>query len=127
MTPEAHFTGTWNNGRNNIQVDVPLIIFEEDGSKIVYCPPLDISGYGNTEEEAVESFKICLGEFLNYTLNKKTFYSEMKRLGWKVKEKSHKPMTPPPMSMLLDSNDNFSRIFNNFPFRKINESILLPV
>jgi hypothetical protein len=50
----------------------------------------------------------------------------MKRLGWLVSDKKRKPMIPPPMSELLDKNENFSRIFNNFPFRKINESVMLP-
>jgi hypothetical protein len=126
MTPKAQFSGTWNNDQHKVMVNLPLILFEEDGSQIAYCPALDVSGYGQSEPEALESFKISLGEFLLYTIRKKTFTAEMKRMGWTIKKSSRKPMIPPTMSKLLEENENFSRIFNNFPFRKIDEPISLP-
>ena len=75
---------------------------------------------------AKHSFEISLSEFFRYLINKKTFDKELKRLGWKIKKDHNKIMTPPLMSELLSGNENFSRIFNNFPFRKIDESIALP-
>jgi hypothetical protein len=127
MIPDGSISGTWKGENKAIKFNLPLIIFEEDGSQIVYCPSLDISGYGNNETEAIESFQVCLGEFLMYTIHKKTFHSELERLGWKFKKNSPKPMTPPDMIRLLEKNENFSRIFNNFPFRKIDSPIELPV
>lgn len=56
-----------------MQVDLALILFEEDGSQIAYCQALDVSGYGNDEEEAKRSFEISLSEFFRYLINKKTF------------------------------------------------------
>lgn len=126
MTPDRLISGTWNSDNNSIKFNLPLIFFEEDGSQIVYCPALDVSGYGDSEAEAIDSFQVCLGEFLLYTVHKKTFHSELQRLGWKIKKSSHKPMIPPDMVSLLENNDNFSRIFNNFPFRKIDSPIELP-
>jgi hypothetical protein len=105
---------------------LPIIIFEEDGCQIMFCPALDISGYGKTEPEAQESFNIALGEFFLYTTHKNTFTSELQRMGWTIRKSKRKPMTPPPMSELLSKNDNFSRIFDNFPYRKINQSISMP-
>lgn len=49
---------------------------------IIYSPALDLSGYGNTINEAKESFKIALEEFIRYTLNENTFNDVMKKLGW---------------------------------------------
>lgn len=87
MTPEAQFSGTWNSGQHEVTVNLPLIIFEEDGSQIVFCPALDISGYGRSEPDALASFKINLGEFLLYTIRKKTFKDEMKHMGWAITKK----------------------------------------
>ncbi len=34
----------------NVEFSLPLIIFEEDGATICYCPALDLSGYAKNEE-----------------------------------------------------------------------------
>ena len=73
MAPKGEIKGTWNSGNREIKVHLPFIIFEQDKVHVVYCPALDVSGYGNNEEEAFESFKINLGEFLLYTNNKNSF------------------------------------------------------
>jgi hypothetical protein len=124
---KANFEGNWADNHNKVSLNVPLIVFEEDDTHIVYCPPLEVYGYGTSESEAFKSFEVCLAEFFKYTINKKTFVSELTRLGWAVKKNKHKPMTPPPMTKLLADNDNFSRIFNNFSFRKEDHQISMPV
>jgi len=118
-------SGSWEDKHNAIEVNLPLIIFEEDNAHVVYCPALDVSGYGLTETEATVSFQVALSEFFRYTTHKKTFETELKRLGWQLKNR-RKPMIPPTMAQSLSENENFSNIFNNFPFRKINEAISLP-
>ncbi len=125
-TKKGELNGTWNSGKDNISMKVPVILFEEDGCQIMYCPALDVSGYGNTEEEARNSFHEALNEFLLYTTHKKTFVSELRKLGWVPKKSRYKSLTPPSMTQLLTENENFSRIFNSFPFRKVDESITLP-
>ena len=106
----GQISGTFKGHNSKIEVKLPLIAFEEDGSQIVYCPALDVSGYGITEHEANQSFTTSLEAFFSYSMNKGTFLEELRRLGWKAKN-IHKPMTPPNMSKLLSENDNFSRIF----------------
>ena len=110
----------------NILIKVPLIQFEQDGIQIVYCPALDIQGYGNNDKEARDSFVIVLEEFLTYTLHKKTFFSEMKKMGWKIKSK-HKPMLPPNLCDSLKNNENFQQIFNQHNFQKFDTEIPMPV
>ena len=119
-------TGMYSDGTNQLEVSLPLILFEEDGAQIAYCPALEVSGYGDTEDVAWESFKVCLGEFLQYTLRKKTFRKVMEQLGWTVRKSLAKPMTPPSMEQLLRENDNFNRVFNNYAFRKVNRNVMLP-
>ena len=126
--PDKHvrFNGDYKSSREKILMSLPLIEFEEDGSQIIYCPALDLSGYGKNENEAKQSFEIVLEEFFRYTLNKNTFFEELTRMGWKIK-KGNKPMSPPQMSDLLEKNENFSRIFNEHNFRKFDKEILIPV
>ena len=125
-TNKGIFKGDWTSGRNKIVVNVSLISFEEDGAQVLYCPALDVSGYGATESEALNSFQVCLGEFLLYTNNKKTFLNELTRMGWSVRKSKTKSMIPPSMAHLLDTNDNFSRIFNSHPFHKFDRVIEMP-
>lgn len=119
----VQFEGKWEGANKQVEVKLSLIVFEDCGSKIVYCPALDVYGYGSTEEEALDSFKICLGEFLKYTINKGTLHSEMVKMGWTIKKKK---FTPPLFSKLLKANETFSNIFNNHDFKKIDQNINIP-
>ena len=120
------FRGKYVSSREHIGVNLPLIEFEEDGTQIIYCPALDIQGYGVNETEAKNSFNIVLEEYLRYTLNKETFFSELSRMGWKIK-KGSKPMVPPDLCHSLAINENFNRIFNQHDFRKYEQHIEMPV
>jgi len=108
-----------------IKVKLSIIFFEEDGSRIMYCPALDLSGYGSNENEAIESFKLTLGEYFNYTVNKGTLAKDLKRMGWTVKNQNKK-MNPPSMLYLLNENKNFSRIFNDHSYRKFDQVFDIP-
>lgn len=104
--------------QDKIEGFLDIIIFKEDDTTIVYCPPLEVYGYGIDENEAQESFKVSLTEFFKYCTNKNTLRTELKRLGWQMKRGKLKPMIPPSISELLSTNENLSRIYNNFDFRK---------
>lgn len=126
MEKNTIFTGAWRSDRESVKVRLALIMFTEDDSQIVYCPALDVSGYGKTESEAKASFEVTFSEFLRYTLNKKTFRQELEKLGWKLQGK-HKPAYPPSMQHLLENNDNFNRIFNDHAFSKFDQQFEIPV
>lgn len=127
MKNRGSISGTIPVKNGYVKVNLPLIRFEEDGCQIAYCPALDISGYGKSADEAFESFKISLEEFFRYVTNKKTFEKEMERMGWTISHNRQREMTPPPMSRLLQENDNFSRIFNDHSFNKENYTVDLPI
>jgi len=111
---------------HRFDVLLDLITFKEDNTTIVYCPPLEVYGYGVDENEANESFKISLTEFFKYCTNKNTLRLELKRLGWQLKKSKTKPMIPPTITELLSSNDNLSRIYNNYDFRKTATNVSIP-
>lgn len=109
-----------------VDVNLPIIIFQEDESHIYYCPALDLCGYGKDENEAFESFKVVLSEYFLYTKNKKTLREDLRKLGWQIRRSLKKRMTPPTMSHLLESNENFNNIFNNHSFRKVETKVRIP-
>ena len=50
-----------NDGKYH--VGLSLVEFEEDNVIIIYSPALDLSGYGNSEIEAKNSFSEAFNEF----------------------------------------------------------------
>lgn len=126
MSKKETLTGTWAEGVNKIYCKIPLIIFQEDNTTIVYCPALDLSGYGDTEEEARNSFQIVLSEYFRYTEHKKTLAADLKEHGWILKKNLSKGATPPTMGQLLESNEDFNRIFNTHEFKKTDTTIEIP-
>lgn len=122
------FSATWKSVDGiNMKLKLPIISFKEDNSEILYCPALDLSGYGLNEKESIDSFNHTLGEFLLYTTRKKTLASELQKLGWTLRKSKAKPMYPPTMSELLEKNKNFSRIFNNNSFKKFDFTVEMPI
>ncbi len=126
MSKKLNFKGHWNNGSNRIQCQLPLIIFEEEGNIIAYCPPLDLSGYGEDEREARKSWETALDTYFNYTLAKGSLARDLKKLGWIIKKSVRKKMIPPKMSYLLENNEDFKDIFNNHDYKKTNTTVDIP-
>lgn len=119
-------TGTWSDGKQNIKVKLNIILFKEETNFIVFCPALNITGYGTTEKDAMESFKIMTGEYFLYTSNKKTLAQDLEGLGWIIRKSLRKPATPPDMTYLLNKNEDFRKIFNNYDYKKTTADIALP-
>lgn len=117
-----------NFGGKNIEVNVSLYSYEEEGLHIVYSPAFDLYGYGRSTEEAKESFGVVLDEFIKYTYNKGTFLDELKRLGWnvnKVKKRISK-LEAPDLNVLLRDNETFNDIYNNKSPHRESKTVAIP-
>lgn len=95
-----------NRGDHLVNVNIHILTFEEEGIHYVYSPALDLTGYGNSEPEAMRSFNTMLEEFVHYTENKKTIYKELERLGWTVNPKK-KRVHPPLEEQMLEDNETY--------------------
>jgi hypothetical protein len=126
MSTQGTISGQWVEGKNKIECTLPLIIFKEDNSYISYCPALDLSGYGETESEANKSFEEVLLEYFRYTVHKSTLATDLKKRGWTIRKNLRKCPIPPTLGELLETNEDFKRIFNNNEFRKTNRTINIP-
>jgi hypothetical protein len=126
MSKKGILTGTWGEGSNVIHCKIPLISFQEEETFIVFCPALDLCGYGGTDDEANNSFQIILSEYFRYTEHKGTLAVDLKKHGWILKSSLRKGATPPAMSELLQTNEDFNRIFNTHEFKKTDTTIEIP-
>ncbi len=64
----------------NVSLEVELI---KEGDYIVsYCPALELSSFGSTEEEAIDGFDGALHTFLQYTHEKGTLERVLLDLKW---------------------------------------------
>ena len=66
---------------------------------IAYCPELDITGSGYSEEEARQSFRIAMNDYLEYTLSEGTLEEDLIAHGWN-KDGVGKMQEPPLESQL---------------------------
>ncbi|MFN3851026.1 MAG: hypothetical protein ACK4NY_16445 [Spirosomataceae bacterium] len=110
--------------KTNFKTSLSMIAFQEDKVHILFSPALDLYGYGNTLEEAKQSFMISLNAFLDYAIENKTLISELKRLGWKIAEDGK--VTAPPPSYFIKNSHTFKDVWNK-PFRKFDKTINLPL
>lgn len=112
----------FNNGK--YRVGLSLVEFKEDEITIIYSPALDLSGYGQSEIDAKNSFSEALHEFFRYTNNKKTLDKVLKKLGWSIKGSKKKPkFNPPKDSELVKSNPLYNEIVNKKDYKVSREDV----
>jgi hypothetical protein len=78
-----------------MDVELPLFLFKDEKSHVVYSPALDLSGYGDTEEEAKKSFQIVVEESIKYAMGKRTLEDTLQKLGWTIAQGHPKKYIPP--------------------------------
>ncbi|MGV0828340.1 hypothetical protein ACTS9C_05510 [Empedobacter brevis] len=74
--------------RGHISASLTVVSFIEEGSHIVYSPSLEMSGYGDTEEEAKEMFSYSMEDYFKtlIKLSHKTIEAELRKYGFKQKK-----------------------------------------
>lgn len=101
----------FQKGNQNINVGLVLILWESNSIHYQYAPELDLTGYGSSAADAKLSFEETLDEFITYTVNKKTLFSELERLGWTT-NKTKKKVKAPEEQELLNVNETFRTLLD---------------
>jgi predicted RNase H-like HicB family nuclease len=115
------FSAELTNKKSTIKVNLPIISFEDEGVFFVYCPALDVTGYGYTEDEAHTSFAQVLKMHINYTMSKRTFVDDLKEHGWTIKNK--KTFKPPLLSESITGNDDLRNIVDSKNYKVYSEEV----
>lgn len=117
--------GKFENEKATISVESPVMIFQENKVHIAYIPVLDISGYGNSEEEAKLSLEHVLSEYFSYTTNKNTLIQDLKLHGWTITKKK-KPYVAPEITDLFMKNEYLHNIVNSIPYKMDRMGVEMP-
>ena len=86
-------------GADYIQVDVSVIVFEEHGIFVAYCPALELSSYGENEKEAKEAFEGAMDIFIKETSQRGTLEKFLLQLGWSLQKRPKIDYRPPTLSL----------------------------
>ena len=128
MSKRSRFLGKLRNDSQtkNINVQVDVIEYEDDGIFYAYSPALDLIGYGISLVEARQSWETILQEYFTYTMNKKTLTKDLLHRGWIVR-KGNKEFRPPSFSWLLQNNRELVEMYDKHNFQKTSRPISVPL
>ncbi|MFA6400872.1 MAG: hypothetical protein WCX31_04495 [Salinivirgaceae bacterium] len=106
-------TGSFKIKKGRVEIQLLLKGWKDDDSNVhfLYSPALDLTGYGNSINEAKESFEYMLNDFVDYSKKKKTIYKELERLGWSINIRKKRSMAPD-VEDLLQENETFRDLQN---------------
>ncbi len=123
------FEGDYKNPRAKVNVKLLLIHFQDENDiHFIFSPHLDLSGYGNSVEEAKRSFEIAMEDFVDYTVKKKTIGKVLTKLGWKIKGKSRVPkkVLAPSIASVIKDNEYVSEVFDKYQVNTFHKEVVLP-
>lgn len=116
------FTGELRTSKAGVKANLELYSFVDDGVHIVYCPALDLSGYGYSIDEAKKSFSEVFEQHITYCISKNTLQDDLLKHGWNVRGKKSKNIKAPKLEDLLQRNEAFRNILNK-DYSKFNTEI----
>lgn len=119
------FSADMEHINNHLNVKLSMYVFKEDGMYIVYCPALDMSACGKTEQEAQKDFEDVFEISMKYMLNKNTLKKDLINHGWEIKSLKQKKYKTPSFEQLID-NDYFADILNNKEYSKYDRQVEIP-
>ena len=114
----AQLTTAPNGRLAKAQLEVVLVLDDDSGQHVAYCPALELSSYGDTEEEARAAFEDALGIFIRDTTERGTLDQLLLALGWRLLKQPAPVYEPPRLPVELLSRTPRSRI--------LTEEVLLP-
>jgi len=101
------------------EVEVLLVLDDDSSQYVAYCPALELSSYGDTEEEARLAFEDALAIFLRDTTERGTLDQLLLALGWRLLKQPEAVYEPPRLPVALLNQPARSR-------RILTEEVLLP-
>lgn len=118
-----NLNGVLNVDKQRVEMKLPIIYFKDENEiEILYCPSLELSGYGKSYDEAKESLKIVIAEFFTYIIHKRTITKVLNELGWNKRKHG---FIPPLNSELIQRDELYHDIVNNKPYQMLYEEIAI--
>lgn len=76
---------------HKIELKLAVMLVKEGDYVVAYCPALELSTHGDTEQEAKEYFEDAVKEFLNDTMQLGTLERCLLKFGWSLKRSQYEP------------------------------------
>lgn len=124
--PGLNLSGRLEYKDKSVNVRLGMYLFKEGDSHIVYCPALDLSAYGDSEEQAKKSFSDILAITIKYMLNKNTMKEDLINHGWKIKSLKQKKIKAPSFDDMLKNNESFREILENKNYETYKQHVEIP-
>jgi len=123
---KLNFSGKLNYKDKSVNVSLSMYLFKEGESYIVYCPALDLSAYGNSEEHAKKSFEDIFSMTIEYMLNKNTMKNDLINHGWQIKSLKQRKINAPSFDTMLKINESFREILETKEYTKYKQPVKIP-
>lgn len=83
------------NGENTVDVTLDVLLIKEGDYIVSYCPALNLSSFGDTEEDAKTAFDEAMDIFLKELQKRGTLEKVLLNLGWSLKKFPTVSFLPP--------------------------------
>ena len=100
-----------HKGKDFINVNIQVMFGKQDDYFVLYCPALELSSYGKTEEEAKKNFEIEMSIFIDETEKRGTLEKILLKLGWsltQVPSPTYVPPKQPKVNLLINQPQTFT-------------------
>lgn len=113
-------------GTREITAHLDIYSFWEGTNLILYCPALDMSAYGENEEDAKHNFETVYSEYIDYCMSKKTLVADLKNHGWNIKSLKQKRIKSPSFEELMN-NETLFDILKSKQYKRVMASVEMPL
>jgi len=120
------FSAALINSDKALKAALEIYKFKEDNMYVIYCPALDLSAYGRTEEEVESEFGKVFRIHITYCLNKNTLAEDLRNHGWSFKSLNQKKIKAPTIEEMLQKNELLRDIIYNKDYVKKSECVEIP-
>ncbi len=83
----------------SVEVQVDVVLIKEGEFFVALCPSLNISTYGDSEQDAKKSFDEALHIFIEETDKKGNLEKELLKFGWTLQQQPEAFYKPPRLSV----------------------------
>jgi len=123
---KLNLSGRLDYKDKSVNVSLGMYLFKEEESYIVYCPALDLSAYGNSEEHAKKSFEDVLSITIEYMLNKNTMKNDLINHGWQIKSLKQRKIKAPSFDTMIKTNGSFREILETKEYTTYKQHVDIP-
>ena len=94
---------TIKKSARSIEVKVDVILIKEGEYYVALCPSLNVSSYGQSQEEAKAAFDGAFKIFISETDKKGNLEKELLKNGWVLQQQPKPSYKPPKLSVFPDA------------------------